>query len=396
MTLRKGSVFLVLAVTIFAALPPFAIDTYMPAFNQIGSYFHVSVHELTKSISTYFLGFAIGMLAWGAITDRFGRRKPLIIGMGIYLLSTVLCSVSVDYNMLLAMRFVQGLGDSSGAIISMAILRDCYKGVKLMKTMSMITMIFMIAPIVAPMIGSVIIYETNDWKMVFHFLTLYGILLFIFSFFIPETLRDKKKLPSIFSNVRTYTGHLKNIPFLTCTIITGFSFGALFSFVSSSSLLMINYLKLGYFQYCLLFAINISSVICGSFFIKMKVNKDNRLIIIFRAFLLAILMLIINIILSNLFNNIYIFIIFNSLSTGCFVLTNVLITSIALNSLDYGFGAGNAVANLIKFSFGSFASYLISSVSLEGLQVGISIQQLIFILFSFVLYLLVFKKLKST
>ena len=253
MFIRKGSLTLVFIVTIFAALPPFAIDTYMPAFNEIGAYFSVSNYELTKSISTYFLGFAIGMLFWGAITDRFGRRKPLIIGMAIYLASSILCSLSTSYDMLLAMRFIQGLGDSSGAIISMAILRDCYKGVRLMRMISIISMTFMIAPIIAPIIGSIIIYQTNNWKDIFHFLTIYGIILLPLSFFIPETLNPKKRILSVFDNFTIYIKHFKNIPFMICTIITGLSFAALFSFISSSSILILDYLKLGYLQYCLLF-----------------------------------------------------------------------------------------------------------------------------------------------
>ena len=395
MTIRKGSIVLVFSITIFAALPPFAIDTYMPAFNQIGNYFHVTTSDLTKSISTYFLGFAIGMLAWGAITDRFGRRKPLIVGMGIYLLSSVLCSVSVSYNMLMAMRFVQGLGDSSGSIIAMAIIRDCYKGERLMKTMSMIAMTFMLAPIIAPIIGSIIIYETNDWKMIFHFLTLYGILLFIFSFFIPETLKNNKRSSSILANINVYIKHLGNIPFLVCAIITGFTFAAVFSFISSSSLLIINYLKLGYLQYCILFAINISTVILSNFYVKKRVNKNNHIKTIFTGFFIAILMLIINVTLSNLYNNIYIFMLFNALATGFFALTNVLMRSITLNSLDSGFGAGSAIANLIRFSFGGLSSYLMSHKALESLQVDISVQQLAFVSVSVILFTLIFRKIKN-
>ncbi|WP_150468415.1 multidrug effflux MFS transporter [Francisella sp. SYW-9] len=389
MTIRKGSLSLVFVITIFAALPPFAIDAYMPAFKEIGSYFGVSDHDLTKSISTYFLGFAIGMLLWGAITDRFGRRKPLIIGIIIYLASSILCSISVNYKMLLIMRFIQGLGDSSGAIISMAILRDCYKGNRLTKMMSTITMTFMIAPIVAPIIGSFIIYQTNDWKNIFHFLTIYGVVLLILSFFIPETINQEKKEVSILSNIRTYIKHFQNLPFILFTIVIGLSFAAMFSFISSSSILIISYLKLGYIQYCLLFGLNILGVILSSYYVRKKVNKNNQYKVILIYFLLAILFLIINIILSNLYNNIYIFIVFNLLATGCFVSTNILVTSIALNTLNFGYGSGNAIANLIKFSFGSLASYLISSNELKSLQIDISIQQLFFIVLSFILFLCV-------
>ena len=119
--IRKGSKYLVFFVVIFVALPPFAIDAYIPAFGNIGSFFNVDVNKLAITISTYFIGFGVGMFFWGALSDSFGRKKILIIGMLIYIVSTILCSFTHSFDTLILMRFLQGLGDSPASVAAMAI-----------------------------------------------------------------------------------------------------------------------------------------------------------------------------------------------------------------------------------------------------------------------------------
>jgi MFS transporter, DHA1 family, multidrug resistance protein len=177
--IRKGSKYLVFFVVIFVALPPFAIDTYIPAFGNIANDLNVNVNLMPITISTYLIGFGLGMFFWGALSDRYGRKKILTIGMLVYIISTVLCAQTDNFNTLIFMRFIQGLGDSPAAVAAMAILKDCYRGQKLIKTMATMIMVFMVAPIVAPMVGSVIIYTTGEWQNIFYFLTIYGVVLLV-------------------------------------------------------------------------------------------------------------------------------------------------------------------------------------------------------------------------
>ena len=131
--IRKGSKYLVFFVVLFVALPPFAIDTYIPAFGNIANSFNVPVSSIAITISTYLVGFGLGMFFWGALSDRYGRKKILIIGMLVYIASTILCSQTDSFNTLIFMRFIQGIGDSPAAVAAMAILKDCYRGQKLIK-----------------------------------------------------------------------------------------------------------------------------------------------------------------------------------------------------------------------------------------------------------------------
>ncbi|BCD90787.1 Bcr/CflA family drug resistance efflux transporter [Francisella halioticida] len=391
--IRKGSKYLVFFVVIFVALPPFAIDTYIPAFGKISDFFQVDVSILSITVSTYLIGFGVGMFFWGALSDRFGRKNILIIGMLIYVLSTILCSFAHDFSTLVFMRFLQGLGDSPAAVAAAAILKDCYRGQKLIKMMATMVMIFMIAPIVAPIIGSIIIYTTGSWQNIFHSLTIYGIILLIITLIIPETLLSHNKSKSLSSSFKVYFKHLTNIPFIATSLVAGLCFGALFSFISSSSNLIIEYYKLGYIQYCILFALNICGILFSSYYIKKKIISSNQRYFIFVGYISAIIIIVANIITSIFFNNIYFFIILNVLATASFSLINLITTTKAIDLLKEGFGAGNAIVRLTRFVAAGFAGFFLSFLSISNLMVDIPIQQLGFIILSILIFVMIKNRL---
>lgn len=303
--IRKGSKYLVFLVVIFTALPPFAIDAYIPAFGNISNFFQVNVSILSITISTYVVGFGIGMVFWGALSDRYGRKNILVIGMLIYISSTILCSFTHNFDTLIFMRFLQGLGDSPASIAAAAILKDCYRGQKLMKMMAKMIMVFMIAPIVAPIIGSIIIYTTGRWQDIFHFLTIYGIILLVISLMMPETHPSHNRAKSLLESFKVYFKHFINIPFIITSLVGALCFGALFSFISASSNLIIQYYNLGYTQYCILFGVNIFGIIFASFYIEKKITSSNQRYFIVLAYITTIIFVAVNIISSIFFNNIY-------------------------------------------------------------------------------------------
>ncbi|QUE30565.1 multidrug effflux MFS transporter [Francisella philomiragia] len=385
--IRKGSKYLVFFVVIFVALPPFAIDAYIPAFGNIGSFFNVDVNKLAITISTYFIGFGVGMFFWGALSDSFGRKKILIIGMLIYIVSTILCSFTHSFDTLILMRFLQGLGDSPASVAAMAILKDCYRGQRLVKTVATMVMIFMIAPIVAPIIGSIIIYTTGRWQDIFHFLTIYGVILLVITIVMPETHPIHKRSKSLARSFKVYLIHIANLPFVIAALTGALCFGALFSFISTSSNLIIEYFHLGYTQYCILFALNMFGIIFAGNFIKRKQTAHNQRELIIIGYYLAIIVILLNILNSYFLNDIYIFIVLNALATGCFALVNIITTSKALDILKEGYAAGNAIIRLVKFMVAALAGFFLSFLSISKLMVGIPVQQLAFIVISVVIFM---------
>ena len=391
--IRKGSKNLVFFVVIFVALPPFAIDAYIPAFGNIASSFNVPVSDMAITISTYLVGFGVGMFFWGALSDRYGRKKILIIGILVYIISSILCSQTESFNTLIFMRFVQGIGDSPAAVAAMAILKDCYRGQKLIKMMATMIMVFMIAPIVAPIVGSIIIYTTGRWQDIFHFLTIYGIVLLFITFLMPETLKPRKRSKSLVSSFSVYIKHFLNTPFILGAMTGALGFGAMFSFISASSTLIIEYYHLGYIQFCTIFALNVLGIVFASNLIRKKLTQHNRVRFIARGYALAIITIFINIILSYTIDNIYVFVVLNTFATAGVALINITTSSITIDLLKEGFGAGNAIMRLVKFTVAGLAGFLLSFMSTHHLMIGIPIQQLIFMLLSAGLFFMIKDKL---
>ncbi len=391
--IRKGSKYLVFFVVIFVALPPFAIDTYIPAFGNIANDFNVNVNIMTITISTYMTAFGFGMFFWGALSDRYGRKKILTIGMLVYIVSTILCAQTDNFNTLIFMRFIQGLGDSPAAVAAMAILKDCYRGQKLVKTMATMIMVFMVAPIIAPIIGSVIIYTTGKWQNIFYFLTIYGIVLLFITRMMPETHQPSKRSKNLLNSFFVYIKHMLNVPFILGSFTGALGFGSMFSFISASSTLLIEHLHLGYLQFCAIFALNILGLVFASNLIRKKITKENRVRFTFSGYALSIVSIFLNLTLSLTINNIYVFVILNSFATAGFAFTNITISTGTIDILKEGFGAGNAIMRLVKFIVAGLAGFLVSYVSISQLMVGILIQQLVFILLSTGLFIIIKDKL---
>ncbi|TNF69955.1 MAG: Bcr/CflA family efflux MFS transporter [Gammaproteobacteria bacterium] len=392
----KNPKYLIVILAMYAALPPFAIDTYMPAFHQIAHYFDMPIEKVIVSITTYFIGFSVGMLIWGAISDRVGRKKAIIVGMFIYMVSTILCALSPDFKTLTIMRLIQGLGDSSGAVIAMAVARDCYSGKKLAKVIASMVIIMMAAPIIAPIVGSLIITFFGRWQDIFHFLTIYGVILFFLAFFIPETLKDEEKTSHLFKTVISYFEHLKNYRFILYSLSSGLSFAAFFTYISSSSVLIIGYFGYGYVIYCTIFGINFIGIISGQFLIKKKVDDISDQYLIGIGFIMCYIGVAISMLFTYVITNLFGFMLGIMCLTFGFALVSSLLTSRSLNALTHAFGAGNAINNLIKFAIAGLASYLISHFSGYQLMKQISFQQVIIISVALILFIINLYFLKKT
>lgn len=371
----------------FSALPPFAIDTYMPAFSTIANYFGLPEQAIITSVTTYFIGFGIGMLIWGSASDRYGRKPILIIGMALYTFSTIFCSMSQSFNTLMLMRGIQGLGDATGAVIAMSIARDCYSGIKLTRILASIAMVMMVAPIISPIIGSIIISTTKRWQDIFHFLTLYGLILLFISFFLKETLDKPCRTKTIKASLSHYQQHITNYKFITYSFSSGLLFSAFFTFISSASVILIGHFKFSYLMYCFAFALNIVSIFVANLLIKKFINDKNMDLLISFAYTICFLGVVTCFILGSLYDNAWGFMLGIMMVTFGFSLGNAIITSRSLSLLKTGFGAGNAINNFIKFTLGGLASFSISHYSSIHLSYAINAQQFVVICASFLFFL---------
>src|SRR5690606_19234992 len=146
--------FLIILLGILAAIGPFTIDMYLPGFKQIAADFGTNEKQVAFTLTSYFFGIAVGQLVYGPLVDKYGRKKPLLTGLGIYILSALGCALSGSIESLIAMRLLQALGGCVGMVASNAIISDVYEKDRRAKAFSMIMLVMGVAPVIAPTVGS--------------------------------------------------------------------------------------------------------------------------------------------------------------------------------------------------------------------------------------------------
>ncbi|MEV6948907.1 multidrug effflux MFS transporter [Streptomyces sp. NPDC051172] len=229
------------------ATPPLAMDMYLPSLPEVTNSLHAPAATVQLTLTACLLGMALGQLVAGPMSDRWGRRRPLLIGMVAYVVSTVLCAFAPTVELLVAFRLAQGLAGAAGIVIARAVVRDLYDGAAMARFFSTLMLIGGVAPIVAPLIGGQILRVT-DWRGVFVVLTVVGTVLTAFVWTkLPETLPAAMGVPPL-ERSREWGRHgggvgealhsmrrlLADLPFTGFMLAGGFAFAALFAYISAS------------------------------------------------------------------------------------------------------------------------------------------------------------------
>ena len=223
-------------MALLQALTALSIDVMLPALPLIGSGLGAGGENSRQLVvSVHFVGFAMGQLLFGPLSDRYGRRLPLLTGIGIYIAGTVLAIASTSFAALLVARVVQGFGAASPRVISVAIERDRFMGREMARVMSFITMVFIVVPLLAPGIGEIIL-QISSWRAIFYFLFAVAMSCAIWTWLrLPETRHDEDRLPVSFQSVRKAV-KLVVATRQTCgyAIASGFVLGILFGYIVSA------------------------------------------------------------------------------------------------------------------------------------------------------------------
>lgn len=258
-------VFIALIASLMA-LNALAIDVMLPALPYMGEALGItSENERQFVISAYMVGFGIAQLAYGPLSDRFGRRAPIFVGLTIYVLAAIGAAFAPNFVMLLVIRAIQGVGAASTRVIATSIVRDCYSGRAMAEVMSLVFMVFMIIPIVAPGIGQLILL-TAPWEAIFIFMAVLGTVICLISYFyLPETLAIGNRRPltigSVFDGFRIVFTNRVALMYGAAGMLT---FGALFGFISTSQQIFVDIYGFGpYFP--IAFAVMASFMSISSF-----------------------------------------------------------------------------------------------------------------------------------
>jgi DHA1 family bicyclomycin/chloramphenicol resistance-like MFS transporter len=241
---RPESIALVAALMAVNAL---AVDVMLPALPYMGEALGVSnENERQFVVTAYMLGMGIAVLAFGPLTDRFGRRGPLLVGLAIYVAAVVAAAFAPSFAILLALRFVQGMGAASVRVIATAVVRDRYSGREMAEVMSLTFMVFMAVPVIAPGIGQVLLL-TGPWQTIFLFMGVIAVALWIWTYRrLPESLPLSERRPlSARSIVESFRIVFTNRVAIFYGLAGMFLFGALFGFITSSQQIYVDVFGLG-------------------------------------------------------------------------------------------------------------------------------------------------------
>ncbi|MEC1434874.1 Bcr/CflA family efflux MFS transporter [Bacillus spizizenii] len=253
-----------------AILGPLNIDMYLPSFPEIADDLSASASLVQVSLTACLVGLTIGQLIVGPVSDAQGRRKPLLICIFLFALSSLFCALSPNITTLVAARFLQGFTASAGLVLSRAIVRDVFTGRELSKFFSLLMVITAVAPMVAPMTGgAILLLPFATWHTIFHVLTIIGFLLvLLIALRLKETLPPEKRIPSsIGTSVKTMGSLLKDRSFMGYALTVGFIHGGSFAYVSGTPFVYQDIYGVSPQVFSILFGINGLAIISGSFII---------------------------------------------------------------------------------------------------------------------------------
>lgn len=262
---RKPSVGKILALGSMTALGPFTIDMYLPALPDIGADLGVSSSTVQLTITGTLMGLALGQLLVGPLSDTLGRKKPLLAGIGVHILASLLAVFAPSIAVLGILRVFQGMGAAAAAVVTMAIVRDLYSGNTVAVVMSRLMLVLGVAPILAPSIGGALLVAL-DWRGIFVVLALIGVgTAMIGAFGLSETLPKEKRRPSGLTSVlRTYGSLLGDRTFMVLTLVSSVGMASLFAYVSGASFVYQDQYGLNQQEFALLFSAGAIALIGAS------------------------------------------------------------------------------------------------------------------------------------
>ena len=260
----NSKLFLVLLLGVLSAFGPFVVDLYLPSLPQLASFFETSASMTQLTLTTAMIGLAVGQLLLGPLSDKFGRKKPLIISLVIYIISTVLIVFSPNIETMIVLRVIQGLSSAGSVVISRAIATDLYCGREMTRFFGLLMTINGIAPIISPILGSLLL-EYISWKGVFIFLALIGVVVLFFCFRLKESLSLENRLQgSIFATFSTFGVIIKNRLFMSYVGIESFLLGAMFAYIAASPFILQSFYGLSAFIFSLCFGANGAALVIGA------------------------------------------------------------------------------------------------------------------------------------
>ncbi|SEQ00324.1 multidrug effflux MFS transporter [Piscibacillus halophilus] len=353
MSSRSSHWKLILMLGAFTALVPLTIDLYLPAFPELAGDLGTSASLIQLSLTTSLIGIAFGQLVIGALSDIFGRKKPLIIAISVYIVASIICAVAPNIWVLVVARFIQGFSGAGGIVISRSIIRDLYSGSELTKMFSLLVLVMGLAPILAPMIGGQILLFTS-WRGLFVILSVAGLILTAVAI-----LRLKESLPlnersdgGLKATISVFVRLTKHRRYMGFALVQGFASAAMFAYISGSSFILQDIFEISPQAYAMIFGLNALGFISMSQVVGRLsgiVHEEKLLITGFIIALTGGVTLVSAAVMHGGLIFVIVGLFFITSSTG---MMNPTSLSLAMQTQNRNAGSASALLGLFQFVFG--------------------------------------------
>ena len=357
----KKYIKLILILGSLTALGPFSIDMYLPGFSGIAKDLNTTVAKVSMSLSSYFIGISACQLLYGPLLDRFGRKKPLFIGLLVYILASLGCVYVADIDAFIFLRFIQAIGSCAATVASVAMVRDLFPVKDIPKVFSLLMLVLGLSPMLAPTIGG---YVTEDfgWHMVFLILMCMGIAILIAAqlglpnSYKPDTSISLKPKPIITGFVKV----LKEPQFYTYAFTGSIAFSGLFTYVAASPIIFMDIYNVDAKTYGWIFAFMSVSFIGSSQLNSLLLKKYTSEQMIFAALILQSVISIVFLFLSlNNMLDLYTIIAMLFLFLGCLGISNPNTAGLTMAPFVKNAGIASALMGAIQLGLGALASFAV-------------------------------------
>ncbi|XXY53906.1 Bcr/CflA family multidrug efflux MFS transporter [Sorangium sp. So ce269] len=261
---RKSPGFLALILGALTALGPLSIDMYLPSLPALQRDLGTTASAVQLTLAVYFAGLGLGQLAYGPLTDRFGRKRPLYVGLALYVLASIGCALAPNVQALIALRFLQAVGGAAGQVVTRAVVRDLYGGAAAARLLSLLMLVMGAAPILAPTLGGWLLLVAG-WRVIFAVLATLGLgCLALMAAALPETAVERTQR----LDVRVIGAHLRELArdhaFVAYTLTGAFGQAGMFAYISGSPFVLIELFHVSPQHYGWIFGANAFGLIASA------------------------------------------------------------------------------------------------------------------------------------
>lgn len=358
---NKAHLRIIYVLGFLTAIGPFSIDAYIPGFPAIAKDLATDIEHVTLSLTSYFIGISLGQLFYGPILDRYGRKKPLITGLFIYMASAIGCAFAPSIYLLISFRFLLAIGGCVGMVASRAVVRDLFSPHETAKVFSMMMLVMGVAPILAPILGGFIVAMAG-WRYIFLLLLIVSsTMTFVINKYLPETKEaDTSVSFHPLKLIEGYFSLFRNRTFLVYSLASGAATAALFSYISDSSFVFIQLFGIPESYFGWIYGLNAMALISASQFNRFWLSKrtSRQITIVTIAIQFAASIVLVACVLMNVYYLVIMILIFFYLFWLGFLNPNT--TALALEPFKKNAGTASAMLGSMQMVFGAAASAFVS------------------------------------